>query len=416
LDLALAIARDIADTDDIGRAYANRGEALARCGESERAAENAEEGIRVAESFGGATTYGRYLRADGVHIAYDLGRWDEARRLMAHDVVRDTGPQGRRYDLTRWVEVLVASGDPEAGPRLDELADLLAGTTIESQFHGPFWMAGAEQQLWDGRPALALETVREGLAGMVGGEWRWCQIELTRLGARAAADLAEVARMRRNDPATAEAAQVGEEMRAAFAPLLAISLEQQHGRDRDETLAHEATIEAELARLGGSATAGAWAEATDRWQARGRPYPLAYARWRLAEARLGEGDRTGATEALTGAYTLAVRLGAVPLLAAIDSLAARARVELARPDEATSAPEPPASHATQPADPFGLTRRELEVLALVAAGRTNRQIAQELFISESTAGVHVSNILGKLGVAGRTEAAGIAIRLGLVPG
>ena len=54
------------------------------------------------------------------------------------------------------------------------------------------------------------------------------------------------------------------------------------------------------------------------------------------------------------------------------------------------------------------------MLALVVQGRTNRQIADELFISENTAGVHVSNILGKLGVAGRTEAAAIAVRRGLV--
>ena len=64
-------------------------------------------------------------------------------------------------------------------------------------------------------------------------------------------------------------------------------------------------------------------------------------------------------------------------------------------------------------DPFGLTRRERDVLPLLVKGRTNRQIAEELFISENTAGVHVSNILGKLGATSRTEAAGIAARLGL---
>jgi DNA-binding NarL/FixJ family response regulator len=61
-----------------------------------------------------------------------------------------------------------------------------------------------------------------------------------------------------------------------------------------------------------------------------------------------------------------------------------------------------------------LTQRELEVLGLLALGRTNRQIGQELFISGNTAGVHVSNILGKLGAASRAEAAAIAVRLGLV--
>jgi DNA-binding NarL/FixJ family response regulator len=63
---------------------------------------------------------------------------------------------------------------------------------------------------------------------------------------------------------------------------------------------------------------------------------------------------------------------------------------------------------------LGLTTREREVLGLVAEGLTNRRIAETLFISESTAGVHVSNILGKLGVASRTEAATVAARLGLV--
>jgi DNA-binding NarL/FixJ family response regulator len=72
-----------------------------------------------------------------------------------------------------------------------------------------------------------------------------------------------------------------------------------------------------------------------------------------------------------------------------------------------------AEEPAAPADPFGLTIREREVLALVAEGYTNRRIAETLFISESTAGVHVSHILGKLGVETRTEAATIAVRLGL---
>ena len=96
---------------------------------------------------------------------------------------------------------------------------------------------------------------------------------------------------------------------------------------------------------------------------------------------------------------------------AVESLAARARLDLAA--HAGGAAVPPI--ATVPTDdPFGLTRREREVLALVSTGRTNRQIADELFISESTAGVHVSNILGKLNVSSRTEAATVAARLGLV--
>ena len=98
-------------------------------------------------------------------------------------------------------------------------------------------------------------------------------------------------------------------------------------------------------------------------------------------------------------------LGARPLREAIESLAKRGRIDLATT---------PAAGTAAPADPFGLTKREREVLALVALGRTNRQIADELFISENTAGVHVSNILGKLGVASRTEAAAVAVRLDVI--
>ena len=76
-------------------------------------------------------------------------------------------------------------------------------------------------------------------------------------------------------------------------------------------------------------------------------------------------------------------------------------------------PAAPSPEPAGPADPFGLTSREREVLALVAEGWTNRRIADELFISESTAGVHVSHILAKLGVESRTEAATVAVRLGL---
>ena len=91
------------------------------------------------------------------------------------------------------------------------------------------------------------------------------------------------------------------------------------------------------------------------------------------------------------------------------ALATRARLSVdadVEPDDAVAA-------APDEASRLGLTAREREVLALVALGRTNRQIAEELFISENTAGVHVSNILGKLAVTGRGEAAAIAYRLGL---
>ena len=102
-------------------------------------------------------------------------------------------------------------------------------------------------------------------------------------------------------------------------------------------------------------------------------------------------------------------LGAAPLRREIELLADRGRLGLEQPVDAAAVPEAPPS----PAASLGLTHREAEVLALVATGRTNRQIGQALFITPKTASVHVSRILAKLGVTGRGEAAAIAHRLGL---
>ena len=98
---------------------------------------------------------------------------------------------------------------------------------------------------------------------------------------------------------------------------------------------------------------------------------------------------------------MAADLGADPLMRELSLLARRGRIVL----DAT---------AGSGGGGLGLTGRELEVLRLVAAGRSNRDIANELFISPKTASVHVSNILGKLGAASRGEAAAKAHALRLV--
>jgi DNA-binding NarL/FixJ family response regulator len=105
---------------------------------------------------------------------------------------------------------------------------------------------------------------------------------------------------------------------------------------------------------------------------------------------------------------IAERLGAAWLASELESLAARARLRLGEPGEEAGAPA-----ADEDDEPFGLTPRERQVLALVAAGATNREIGRQLYMAEKTASVHVSRILAKLDVRSRTEAAGVAHRLGL---
>ena len=153
-------------------------------------------------------------------------------------------------------------------------------------------------------------------------------------------------------------------------------------------------IEAELSRLRGPSEPVRWERALAGMRRRRHADLEIYAQVRLAEALAESGEVDRAARELAEAYARARTLGAAPLIEQIDTVARRARLRIA------------GTAATPSAD--GLTRREREVLALVAEGRTNRQIGEALFISAKTASVHMSNILAKLGVANRTEAAAVA--------
>jgi DNA-binding NarL/FixJ family response regulator len=110
------------------------------------------------------------------------------------------------------------------------------------------------------------------------------------------------------------------------------------------------------------------------------------------------------------ALTVARELGSRWLADELCALAERARLDLER-GAAADHPAAPDEDASE--DPFGLTARERQVLALLAEGATNRQIGNALFMAEKTASVHVSRILSKLGVRSRTQAAAVAHRLHL---
>jgi DNA-binding CsgD family transcriptional regulator/tetratricopeptide (TPR) repeat protein len=404
---ALRIARDAHNADDTGRAYVNLAESLDRAGDTAGALALASEGIRVTEELGVAHSYGYFIRMDAAAYAHLVGDWAEARRLMAEAATRvPSGAGAELYRLTRTLPVFVGEGSFDvADAGLRRVFELITDNP-DAEYIGPAYAAAAERELWRHAPAAALDLVEAGMERLSATDDRFETSQMSRLGAWAAGDLAEEALAARDEARLAAARARFHRLRAQVEGLA----DGVAGPRLDHELeTNRALFAAEATRVEGHPDAAAWRGMAERWTALDRPYLAAYARWREAEAALATGDRATAGEALRAARSVAMELQASPLLTAVEGLARRARIAV----DAVSRSSP-ASTRAQDADPFGLTPREREVLLLVADGRTNRQIAEALFISESTAGVHVSNILGKLGVASRVEAAGIAFRLQLV--
>ena len=409
LRAALAVAEELGVVDDIGRTYANLVWVLDTAGRLDEALDLADVAIETAERLGLMRFFGTHMLAGQADALFRLGRWEESERAVRR--ADEIGPLGINEILIEELlgRLALARGRfEEAADRLLPLATL-AERAEDIQFIGPVRSSLAGLALSQGRPAEAASDVAAAIRQIdhtpevrIG--------ELYALGIRANADAAEIARARRVTDGEGAAVEAGdallEAIRRRHADVVAT-------RPMFEPLstAWLLSCEAEATRLHRHAEPEAWVASVEAWDALGRPYPAAYARWREAEARLAaRGDRGLATSALRAALETAEALRAEPLKAEITALAGRARLAIE-----TDAGAGHAQDADEPdeAARFGLTAREREVLALVALGRTNRQIADELFISENTAGVHVSNILGKLGVTGRGEAAAIAYRLGL---
>jgi DNA-binding CsgD family transcriptional regulator len=272
------------------------------------------------------------------------------------------------------------------------------------------WAALAQLALWEGRDDEAEAAVAEGLRWWAERDPEEAFRDLSShwypLALRLEADRAERAAARRAPEEVAAARQRAAPVLTALDQLGAVRMTQAHFPwvTSQLVLAH-----AERSRLEGWSDPQRWEAAAGAWDRVERRFDAAYARFRLAEALLAGGAPRGEAEAaLRPAHQTTVALGAVPLRREIELLAQRGRLHLHEPVDIAADPE-----AASPAASLGLTRRETEVLVLVAEGRTNRQIGQALFITPKTASVHVSRILAKLGVAGRGEAAAIAHRLGL---
>jgi DNA-binding CsgD family transcriptional regulator/tetratricopeptide (TPR) repeat protein len=381
---ALAIARDLAEPEDLAwagvlltYAYGLRGDidevvAVADTIQSElrrlMVNEHWLEGI---------------LESNAVYNLYVAGRWDEA--LSRED--RGRRPAGPVFKNSQLALIHMARGNLQTAVELMRGQELLA---VDDQPQEKLDYAETEAQL-----RLHQQRPREALALVL--------------------DAAEVTHDTEEEPTSGELLRIGLEA--------AVAAQSPDGFDRLVTLlpravsgvqaaALAAIVDGERSRIRGTPEAAPWLTAAQEWASLGWPYWEAQARLRAAEALLARrgqpGARGRATGELEAARQIAEQLGAAPLLGEIQGLAKIARIHL---DDSVTKRHEQCAATTDPHPP--LTDRERQVLALVAAGRTNREIGTTLYMSPKTASVHVTHILEKLGAQTRVQAAVEAARLGL---
>ncbi len=363
--------------------------------------------------------HGMELAALVGDILTRLGRWEEALVATSEGIALDQRRVGTPYLAAVRARLVAGRGDVgEARRRLAAIEhdslDPDLGTFVA--------IVEAEVSLVEGRPGEALEVVLGAIDPFAAsGDVLW-GVPLVALGLRAGAELAESIRADQADTGLAD-------LKRRTAPLRTLAADLPPRLVTPGARAWLATAVAESGRLDGLVDPRRWTEAVAAWEVAGDPAQGAYARYRFAETALRKlGVKAAVGPELIAAWRAATRLGAIWLREAIEVLARRARIPLLAELDAGGAAE---SDTTATRDPgpgepgripvtrragagHGLSAREIEVLRLVAAGRSNGEIGDELFITRKTAGVHVTHILDKLGVSNRVEAAMAAARLGLI--
>lgn len=363
------LAEDSADEWQLARVHLNLAGTHQALGQYAEAINTAHRGLEVARQAGVERSLGPLLYRNLAFSLAAAGRWDEA-DTMAMNGTRLDAPATCAADLHAIrAEIALARGDLA---RTGE--ELSRGLDTASVVHQQAELALHENRVEDARHHVVESLAATRDAGEPAQIW-----PILTTGAR----VENHARLRRNRPE--DRGGLLDELRAAAEQLPA---------DTPVLSAYAAEFAAELGE-------GDWPAAIAAWEGIGQLYRSAYARLRAAQAALASGDRDTARDQLRTAADQAGELGARPLLDEIQVLARSAHLAV------------DGAKTTERADTLGLTDRETEVLRLVAAGRSNKQIAEALFVSAKTVSVHVSNILAKFGASSRGEAAATAHRLRL---
>jgi DNA-binding CsgD family transcriptional regulator len=400
---SLAIARDEGLEMEEGGAWINIADVLNLMGRTEDALEVARQGLETAYTRDWRTT--DWLQLAISELSFYVGDWVAAGAAIPAASRRHTGGTLLYWQSCRSLLAL-GRGDLDAAEEaLGVLAERTAELT-EPQFIGTYGVLRSELARRRGDIDAARAVIDDTLDRI-----EYCSEDVMRItalaaqGVRIEGDVGEAARDRRDLDAESDVRG------RADALLERARVAAQAGWDIEAAQLASAEAEYTRATADGRDLAALWRAAAQRWEGLGWPYPAAYCRWREAEALMAERDREGAARSASAALTAARRLGSAWLAEEVKSLAARARLQLGEDGRAAAATH----DGDEAEDPFGLTARERDVLALVAAGATNREIGERLHMAEKTASVHVSRILSKLNVRSRTEAAAVAHRQGLVP-
>jgi DNA-binding CsgD family transcriptional regulator len=324
----------------------------------------------------------------------ESGRLADVDSLLAPHVRHPPGHSNKTAYLVH-SRLLRLRGELDEAARVGALLRPFAATNSPEQDIEDA-SARAELTLLRGEPDRAIPVLSATMERTAGTSVEWLLAELGWLAGRACADVAVRARRSGDREGAARAVQSLERVVAGL-PAAA----RKPGPEGLGVVVRgfAAALTAETARARGSEASGPWRAAVAMWRELDRPLHELYGSFRLAEELAASGARSEAQTLLEQTHHAAAAIGLRPLCADLAALARRHRLALGSP----GAPEGP------------LTAREAEILALVAAGRSNQQIGARLYLSASTVRVHVSNILRKLQVTTRAEAAATAYRRGLLP-
>jgi DNA-binding CsgD family transcriptional regulator len=398
---AIDIAEELQLPAPLDRCYGNLSHVLMTAGRLDETAR------LVKSSTTGEWVTGIRLYAAGQNASEALirsARFDDATAVLDRMPERGTssciyGPHALRALLA-----LRQGRLDDAETHLDA-ADLLAADQPAFRGGGTADMLRAELLLERGVPDDAYAAIERALTNVAATDDHIMRCEMCALGVRALADIDDAARLR------------GRTVDRDKLCRLAGALVEQARRDVDalsqSTSAAPPRVGALFAQCAAEATRldepdpGLWRAAATAWIEASEPWPMAYCEWREAQAALATNARPDAIAAVTAAWSRAHEIGAQTLVAHVERLAQRARIKLV--DLSPEADTPQRAIAQD----LGLTAREVEVLDQLARRRTDRQIAESLFISKKTASVHVSNILRKLDAGNRVDAGEIGQRAGL---